>query len=62
MSWDITPPCWQLFGRAVDERFLKPENRTMALARESPAELLRVRGGVRPVRVEKWRGLDRETR
>ena len=49
-----------MFDHAVEERFLKPENRALVLARESPAELLRALEEWRPVWVEKW--LDRETR
>jgi uncharacterized protein (TIGR00730 family) len=53
-------PLLAMFDHAVDERFLKPENRALVLARESPAELLRALEEWRPVRVEKW--LSRETR
>lgn len=53
-------PLLGMFDHAVEERFLKPENRALVLARESPAELLRALEEWRPVRVEKW--LDRETR
>ena len=49
-----------MFDHAVEERFLKPENRALVLARASPAELLRALEVWRPLRVEKW--LDRETR
>src|ERR1039458_5886155 len=53
-------PLLAMFDHAVEERFLKPENRGLVLARESAAELLRALEEWRPVRVEKW--LDRETR
>lgn len=53
-------PLLAMFDRAVEERFLKPENRTLVLARESPAELLKALDEWRPVPVEKW--LDRATR
>jgi predicted Rossmann-fold nucleotide-binding protein len=53
-------PLLAMLDHAVQERFLKPENRALVLARESPSELLRALEGWRPVRVEKW--LDRETR
>ena len=53
-------PLLAMFDHAVEERFLKPENRGLVLARESAAELLRALEGWRPVRVEKW--LDRDTR
>jgi uncharacterized protein (TIGR00730 family) len=50
-----------MFDHAVEERFLKPENRALVLARgESPTELLQALAEWRPVRVEKWLG--RETR
>jgi uncharacterized protein (TIGR00730 family) len=49
-----------MFDHAVEERFLKPENRALVLARESPSELLQALEEWRPVRVEKW--LDRDTR
>jgi hypothetical protein len=38
----------------VEERFLKPENRALALTRDKPAELLQALAEWRPVRVEKW--------
>jgi uncharacterized protein (TIGR00730 family) len=53
-------PLLGMFDHAVEERFLKPENRALVLARESPSELLQALEEWRPVRVEKW--LDRETR
>jgi hypothetical protein len=53
-------PLLAMFDHAVQERFLKPENRALVLARDSVAELLRALEEWRPVRVEKW--LDRETR
>src|ERR1022692_4680686 len=53
-------PLLAMFDHAVEERFLKPENRALVLARESPSELLRALDEWRPVRVEKW--LDRDTR
>src|SRR5882762_9994104 len=53
-------PLLRMFDHAVEERFLKPENRALVLARDKPAELLQALEGWRPVRVEKW--LDRETR
>jgi uncharacterized protein (TIGR00730 family) len=48
-----------MFDHAVEERFLKTENRGLVLARESAAELLRALEEWRPGRVEKW--LDRDT-
>jgi uncharacterized protein (TIGR00730 family) len=53
-------PLLAMFDHAVEERFLKPENRCLVLARESAAELLRALEEWRPARVEKW--LDRDTR
>jgi|ERR1700678_1927039 hypothetical protein len=50
----------RMFDHAVQERFLKPENRALVLAGESPAALLQALEGWRPVRVEKW--ISRETR
>jgi len=44
----------------VEERFLKQENRSLVLARDSVPELLQALEQWRPMRVEKW--LDRETR
>jgi uncharacterized protein (TIGR00730 family) len=49
-----------MFDHAVEERFVKPENRALVLARDEPAELLQALEEWRPVHVEKW--LDRETR
>jgi uncharacterized protein (TIGR00730 family) len=42
-----------MFDHAVQERFLKPKNRALVLARESPSELLEALGKWRPVPVEK---------
>src|SRR3984893_12819785 len=53
-------PLLAVFAHAVEERFLKSENRGLVLARESPAELLQALEKWHPVRVEKW--LDRETK
>jgi uncharacterized protein (TIGR00730 family) len=53
-------PLLAMFDHAVEERFLKPKNRALVLARDSVVELLRALEEWRPVRVEKW--LDRETR
>jgi uncharacterized protein (TIGR00730 family) len=53
-------PLLAMFDHAVEERFLKPENRALVLARESPADLLQALEEWRPARVEKW--LSRETR
>jgi uncharacterized protein (TIGR00730 family) len=53
-------PLLKMFDHAVEERFLKPENRALVLAGETPADLLRALDEWRPVRVEKW--ISRETR
>ncbi len=53
-------PLLAMFDHAVEEKFLKPENRASVLAGESPAELLRAIEGWRPVHIEKW--ISRETR
>jgi uncharacterized protein (TIGR00730 family) len=53
-------PMLAMFDHAVEEGFLKPENRALVLAEESPADLLQALEEWRPVRVEKW--LSRETR
>lgn len=53
-------PMLATLDHAVLERFLKPKNRALVLARESPSELLQALEEWRPARVEKW--LDRETR
>ena len=58
--WEYYSPLLAMFDHAVEERFLKPQNRALVLARASPAELLRALEQWRPLRVEKW--LDRETR
>src|ERR1017187_1910557 len=53
-------PLLAMFDYAVQERFLKPENRALVLARNSVTELLGALEEWHPARVEKW--LDRETR
>lgn len=49
-----------MFDHAVQECFLKPENRRLVLARSSTSELLEALKQWRPLHVEKW--LDRDTR
>lgn len=49
-----------MLDHAVDQQFLKPQNRALVLARDTPAELLQALEAWRPVHVEKW--LDRDTR
>jgi hypothetical protein len=53
-------PLLRMLDHAVDERFLKPENRALVIARDTPSELLQAFEDWRPVYVEKW--LDRKTR
>lgn len=53
-------PLLRMLDHAVKERFLKPQNRALVLARDTPSELLDALEGWRPVHVEKW--LDRDTR
>jgi len=53
-------PLLAMFDHAVEERFLKPENRGLVLAQDSVPKLLQALEEWRPVRVEKW--LDRDTR
>ena len=52
-------PLIAMFDHAVEERFLRPENRALVLARQSAAELLQALDEWRPVYVDKW--LDRAT-
>jgi len=53
-------PLLAMFDHAVEEQFLKPENRALVLAQESPADLLQALEEWRPSHIEKW--LSRETR
>jgi predicted Rossmann-fold nucleotide-binding protein len=53
-------PLLRMFDHAVEERFLKAENRALVLARDKPSDLLQALEEWRPVHIEKW--LDRETR
>jgi len=53
-------PLLSMLDHAVEERFLKPQNRALILARNTPSELLQALEEWRPVHVEKW--LDRSTR
>src|SRR5208283_2420803 len=53
-------PLLAMLDHAVEEGFLKPENRALVLARDSVVELLRAMEEWHPVRLEKW--LDRDTR
>jgi len=53
-------PLLAMLDHAVEERFLKPENRALVLALDQPADLLQALEDWRPVHNEKW--LSRETR
>jgi predicted Rossmann-fold nucleotide-binding protein len=53
-------PLLALLDHAVGERFRKPQNRELVLARDQPAELLQAPEDWRPAHIEKW--LDWETR
>jgi uncharacterized protein (TIGR00730 family) len=53
-------PLLTMLDHAVEECFLKPQNRALVLSRSTPAELLEALQQWRPVHVEKW--LDRDTR
>jgi uncharacterized protein (TIGR00730 family) len=53
-------PLLAMLDHAVEERFLKSENRALVLAGESPAGLLQPLEEWRPIHVVKW--LSRETR
>jgi uncharacterized protein (TIGR00730 family) len=57
---DYYTPLLRMLDHAVEERFLKPQNRALVLARDTPSELLQALEEWRPAHVEKW--LDRETR
>lgn len=47
-------PLLRMLDHTVEERFLKPENRALVLAREQPADLLQALEKWRPVQIEKW--------
>ena len=53
-------PLLALFDHAVDEQFLKPENRRLVLADSEPAQLLEKLASYEPQTVSKWIG--RESR
>ena len=53
-------PLLRMLDHTVEERFLKPENRALVLAGESPAELVQALEEWRPAHVGKW--LSTETR
>jgi uncharacterized protein (TIGR00730 family) len=53
-------PLLAMLDHAVEQRFLKRQNRALVLSGETPSELLQALGDWHPVHVEKW--LDRSTR
>jgi predicted Rossmann-fold nucleotide-binding protein len=53
-------PLLRMFDHAVEEGFLKTENRALVLARDQPADLLQALEEWRPTHIEKW--LSMETR
>lgn len=53
-------PLLLMLDHAVEEKFLKPQNRALVLSCETPTELLEAFEQWRPIHVEKW--LDRNTR
>ena len=53
-------PMLEMFDRAVEEGFLKTENRGIVLASSQIGEMLEAMRLWRPIQVEKW--LDRNTR
>jgi uncharacterized protein (TIGR00730 family) len=57
---DYFTPLLAMLDHAVEERFLKGQNRALVLARRTPAELLQALEEWRPVHVDKW--LDRDER
>jgi uncharacterized protein (TIGR00730 family) len=57
---DYYSPLLQMFDRAVQERFLKQENRGIVLSHTEIAPLIRMMSNWGPVPVEKW--IDRNTR
>ena len=57
---DYYTPLLAMLDHAVEQNFLKPQNRALVLARKSAGELLNAFEEWRPVHVEKW--LDRSTR
>jgi uncharacterized protein (TIGR00730 family) len=56
---DYYTPLLRMLDHAVEERFLKPQNRALVLSRETPSDLLQALEEWRPIHVEKW--LDRST-
>ncbi len=53
-------PLLAMFDHAVEERFLKPDNRRLVLSNSEIPEMIEALRQWRPVHVEKW--LDRKTR
>jgi uncharacterized protein (TIGR00730 family) len=57
---DYYTPLLTMLDHAVNERFLKSQNRALVLSRKTPKELLQALEEWRPLHVDKW--LDRSTR
>jgi uncharacterized protein (TIGR00730 family) len=57
---DYYSPLIAMLDHAVEQRFLKPQNRALVLSLTTPKALLEAFDQWRPVHIEKW--LDRETR
>lgn len=53
-------PLLALFNRAVEERFLRPAHRTLALEERDPARLLDLLDAYQPPPIDKW--IDRDER
>ena len=57
---DYYTPLLTMLDHAVEQRFLKRQNRALVLSRNTPKELLKAFEEWKPVHVDKW--LDRSTR
>jgi uncharacterized protein (TIGR00730 family) len=57
---DYYSPLLQMFDRAVEERFIKADNRQIVLSHAHVPQLVEMMKSWKPVHVEKW--LDRSTR
>lgn len=57
---DYYTPLLEMLDHAMEQGFLKPQNRGLILSRDTPKDLLQALDEWRPVHVEKW--LDRSTR
>jgi uncharacterized protein (TIGR00730 family) len=57
---DYYSPLLQMFDHAVEERFIKADNRQIVLSHTQAPQLVEMMKSWKPVHVEKW--LDRSTR